>query len=98
MGIAVKEGTPKPDISNIEALKKTLLAVNSVTYPDPAKGGASGIHFASVIDKLGIAEPIKAKSILGANPDFVCVSVAKGEASMCVHQISEIMPVSGVTW
>jgi molybdate transport system substrate-binding protein len=97
VGIAVKEGTPKPDISNIEALKKTLLAVNSVTYPDPAKGGASGIHFASVIDKLGIAEPIKAKSILGANPDFVCVSVAKGEASMCVHQISEIMPVSGVT-
>jgi molybdate transport system substrate-binding protein len=96
VGIAVKEGTPKPDISNAEALKKTLLAVKSVTYPDPAKGGASGIHFAWVIDKLGIAEPIRAKSILGANPDFVCVSVARGEADMCVHQISEIMPVKGV--
>jgi molybdate transport system substrate-binding protein len=97
VGIAVKEGAPKPDISSVEALRKTLLAVQSVTYPDPAKGGASGIHFASVIDTLGIAEPVKAKSILGANPDFVCVSVARGEAAMCAHQISEIMPVSGVT-
>ena len=97
VGIAVKDGTPKPDITSAEALKKTLLAVASVTYPDPAKGGASGIHFASVIDRLGIAEPVRAKSLLGANPDFVCVSVAKGEAAMCVHQISEIMPVKGVT-
>ena len=97
VGIAVKEGDSKPDIANAEALKKTLLAVKSVTYPDPAKGGASGIHFYSVIEKLGIAEPVKAKSILGANPDFVCVAVAKGEVAMCVHQISEIMPVKGVT-
>lgn len=97
VGIAVKEGAPKPDITTPDALKRTLLAASSVTYPDPAKGGASGIHFASVIETLGIAEPVKAKSILGANPDFVCVSVAKGEAEMCVHQISEIIPVSGVT-
>lgn len=97
VGIAVKAGTRKPNISTSAALKKTLLAVKNVTYPDPAKGGASGIHFASVIEKLGIAKEIKAKSILGANPDFVCVSVAKGEAAMCVHQISEIMPVKGVT-
>ena len=97
VGIAVKDGTAKPDISSTEALKQTLLAAKSITYPDPAKGGASGIHFASVIDKLGIAEPIRAKSILGANPDFVCVAVANGEAAMCVHQISEIMPVKGVT-
>lgn len=97
VGIAVKEGTKKPSIATSDALKKTLLAVKNVTYPDPAKGGASGIHFASVIEKLGIAKEVKAKSILGANPDFVCVSVAKGEAAMCVHQISEIIPVKGVT-
>jgi molybdate transport system substrate-binding protein len=96
VGIAVKEGTRKPDISNAEALKKTLLAVKSITYPDPSKGGASGIHFSSVIEKLGIAEPIKAKSILGANP-VVCASVATGEVEMCVHQISEIIPVKGLT-
>jgi molybdate transport system substrate-binding protein len=96
VGIGVKEGAAKPDIASAEALKKSLLAAKSVTYPDPAKGGASGIHFASVIDKLGIAEAIKAKAILGANPDFVCVSVAKEEAELCVHQISEIIPVKGV--
>jgi molybdate transport system substrate-binding protein len=97
VGIGIKTGAPKIDISSAEALKRTLLAAKSVTYPDPAKGGASGIHFATVIDKLGIAAPITAKSILGANPDFVCVSVAKGEAELCVHQISEILPVQGVT-
>jgi molybdate transport system substrate-binding protein len=97
VGVGVKDGAQKPDISNAAALKATLLAAKSVTYPDPAKGGASGIHFAAVMDKLGIAEAIKPKAILGANPDFVCVAVAKGEAELCVHQISEIMPVKGVT-
>jgi molybdate transport system substrate-binding protein len=97
VGIGVKDGAHKPDISSAEALKRSLLAAKSVTYPDPAKGGASGIHFAAVIDKLGIADAIMAKAILGANPDFVCVSVAKGEAELCVHQISEIIPVAGVS-
>lgn len=97
VGIGAREGAPKPDISSAEALKRTLLAVKSVTYPDPARGGASGIHFAKVIEQLGIAQPVKEKSVLGANPDFVCVAVAKGEVELCVHQISEIMPVQGVT-
>lgn len=97
VGIGIREGAAKPDIGNSEALKQTLLRAKSVTYPDPARGGASGIHFATVIDRLGIAQPIKEKSVLGANPDFVCVAVAKGEVELCVHQISEIMPVKGVT-
>lgn len=97
VGIGARDGAPKPDISSPEALKRTLLAAKSVTYPDPARGGASGIHFAKVIDQLGIAQPIRDKSVLGANPDFVCVAVAKGEVELCVHQISEIMPVKGVT-
>jgi molybdate transport system substrate-binding protein len=97
VGIGVREGTSKPDIGSTEALKQTLLSAKSVTYPDPARGGASGIHFNTVIERLGIAEPIRQKAVLGANPDFVCVAVAKGEVEMCVHQISEIMPVKGVT-
>jgi molybdate transport system substrate-binding protein len=97
VGIGVREGAAKPDISSAEALKRTLLAAKSVTYPDPARGGASGIHFAKVIEQLGIAQPIRDKSVLGANPDFVCIAVAKGEVELCVHQISEILPVKGVT-
>jgi molybdate transport system substrate-binding protein len=97
VGIGVREGVSKPDISSTDALKQTLLRAKSVTYPDPARGGASGIHFNTVIERLGIAEPVRQKAVLGANPDFVCVAVAKGEIEMCVHQISEIMPVKGVT-
>jgi molybdate transport system substrate-binding protein len=97
VGIGVREGAAKPDIGTTDALKQTLLSAKSVTYPDPARGGASGIHFNTVIERLGIAEPIRQKAVLGANPDFVCVAVAKGEVEMCVHQISEIMPVKGVT-
>lgn len=97
VGIGAREGAAKPDISNPDALKRTLLAAKSVTYPDPARGGASGIHFAKVIEQLGIAQPIRDKSVLGANPDHVCIAVAKGEVELCAHQISEIMPVKGVT-
>jgi molybdate transport system substrate-binding protein len=97
VGIGVREGAPRPDIGSTDALKQTLLKATSVTYPDPARGGASGIHFANVIERLGIAEAIKQKAVLGANPDFVCVAVAKGEVELCVHQISEITPVKGVT-
>jgi molybdate transport system substrate-binding protein len=97
VGVGAREGSAKPDISSPEALKRTLLAVRSVTYPDPARGGASGIHFAKVIEQLGIAQTVKNKSVLGANPDFVCIAVAKGEVELCVHQISEILPVKGVT-
>ena len=97
VGIGIREGAPKPDISTTDAFKQVILGAKSVTYPDPARGGASGIHFNSVIERLGIAEPVRQKAVLGANPDFVCVAVAKGEVELCVHQISEIMPVKGVT-
>jgi molybdate transport system substrate-binding protein len=66
IGVAVRAGVPKPDISSAEALKRTLLAAKSIVYTDPAIGGASGIHFEKVIDRLGIAKEIKAKSILNA--------------------------------
>jgi molybdate transport system substrate-binding protein len=94
VAIAVKAGAPKPDISSADALKRSLLAAKSIVYADPAKGGASGVYFAQVIDKLGIAEQLKAKTILvpGAQSGDV---VAKGEAEIGVAQASEIVPVSG---
>jgi molybdate transport system substrate-binding protein len=82
VGIGVREGASKPDIASTEAFKQAMLMAKSVTYPDPARGGASGIHFNSVIERLGIAEPIRQKAVLGANPDFVCVSVANGEVEL----------------
>ena len=60
--IAVKAGAPKPDISTPEALKRTLLAARAISYTDPKAGGASGIHFAKVLEQMGIADEINAKN------------------------------------
>ena len=96
VGVGVKEGAPKPDISTPEALKKTLLAAKSLVYVDPAQGATSGIHFASVLQKLGIADAVKSKTILWPG-GYAAEAVAKGDAEIVVHQISEILPVKGVT-
>jgi molybdate transport system substrate-binding protein len=92
----VKEGAPKPDISSVDAFKKTLLAAKSVAYIDPAAGGSSGIYVAGLLDKLGIAADVKPKAKLipgGA----VAEHIARGEAEIGIHQISEILPVKGIT-
>jgi molybdate transport system substrate-binding protein len=96
IGVAVREGAPRPDISTPEAFKQTVLAAKSIVYVDPARGATSGIHFASVLDRLGIADAVKGKTVLVPG-GFAAESVAKGEAELCVHQISEIIPVKGVT-
>ena len=96
IGVVVKEGAAKPDISTDEAFKKALLAAQSIAYIDPAAGGSSGIYVARMLEKLGIAGEMKGKSRLipgGA----VAEHIAKGEAELGIHQISEILPVRGVT-
>src|ERR1044072_4449772 len=65
MGVAVLKGAPKPDISTPEAFKRALLAAKAVAYTDPASGGASGVHMAKVLDRLGIAAEVKARAKLG---------------------------------
>jgi molybdate transport system substrate-binding protein len=96
MGVGVREGAPKPDISTPDAFKQALLAARSLTYVDPAQGATSGIHFAGLLQKFGIADAVKPKTTLvpGGYPAEL---VAKGEVEMVVHQISEIVPVRGVT-
>jgi molybdate transport system substrate-binding protein len=94
VGISVRKGAPKPDISTPEALKRTLLSARAVAYSDPAGGGASGIHFSKVLERLGIAEQIKPKAKLGQGvPNGE--AVARGEADLAVQQIPELLPVAG---
>lgn len=96
MGVGVREGAPKPDISSLDAFKRALLEAKSIVYVDPASGATSGTHFAAVLQKLDLAEALKPKTRLvpGGYPAEL---VAKGEVDMVVHQISEIVPVKGVT-
>jgi len=55
---------PLPEISTPEALKRALLSAKSLVYMDPSKGGSSGIHFAKVVDQMGIADALKNKTVL----------------------------------
>ncbi len=95
VGVVVKAGAPLPDISTVDAFKRTLLAAKSVAYIDPAAGGSSGIYVARLLERLGIASAVNAKAKLiqgGAVTDHI----ADGEAAIGIHQISEILPVQGV--
>jgi len=96
MGVGVRDGAPQPDLSSVDAFKRALLEAKSIVYVDPASGATSGVHFASVLQKLGVAEAVKPKTTLvpGGYPAEL---VAKGEVDLVVHQISEIVPVKGVT-
>jgi molybdate transport system substrate-binding protein len=96
VGVGVREGGPIPDISTPDAFKQTLLAAKSIVYVDPAQGATSGIHFASVLRRMGIADQVKDKSILWPG-GYAAEAVQKGQAEIVVHQISEILPVKGVT-
>lgn len=96
VGVGVKEGAPKPDISTIEAFKQALLSAKAVAYIDPASGGSSGIYVDKLLERLGIAENVRPKAKLkkgGHAADFV----ASGEAEIVLQQMSEILPVKGVS-
>src|ERR1700754_1323818 len=96
VGVMVKAGAPKPDISSVEAFKQALLKAKSVGYIDPASGGSSGIYVADLLVKLGIADQIKPKAKLQKGGP-VSDLVSAGEAEIGIHQIGEIMGQPGVT-
>jgi molybdate transport system substrate-binding protein len=92
IGMAVKAGAPKPDISTVDALKRTLLAAKSIAYSD----SASGVYLSSeLFPKLGIAEQIKGKT-RKIEADPVGGVVASGEFEIGFQQISELRPVKGI--
>ena len=70
LAVAVRTGTPKPDIGSSEALKRTLLAAKSIGYSDPARGGGIGRQATQVIERLGIANELKAKTVLTPAGEF----------------------------
>ena len=90
--MAVKAGAPKPDISTVDALKRTLLAAKSIAYSD----SASGVYLSTeLFPKLGIADQIKGKS-RKIEADPVGEVVARGEIEIGFQQISELRPVKGI--
>ena len=94
IGVAVNEKAPSPDISTVDAFKKTLLAAKSVVYIDP-KVGTSGKHVAQILQQLGISEEVNRKTTFGQG-GYITEPVGRGEIELGIHQISEILPVKGV--
>ena len=93
VGVAVRKGAARPDISTPEALRRALLAARSISYTNPAFGGASGVHFGKVLERLGIAEEMKAKTRFPPQGGFTAHLLASGEADLAVQQIGELISV-----
>ena len=97
VGVSVRAGAAKPDISSVEAVRRSLRAAKSIVYGDPAKGGASGVHFVRVLEKLGIVEEMKPKTILVPLAGAAEV-VARGEAEIAVSQTIDLIRVAGADY
>ena len=95
VGIAVKAGAPKPDISTPEALKRALLAAKSIAYSEPSAGGASGVYFAKLLERMGIAEQMKLKTKYPPPGGFSANLLMTGEAELAVQQKPELLHVAG---
>lgn len=96
IGAAVRKGAPVPDISTPEALRRTLAAVASLTYMDPARG-TSGRHFDEVVlPRLGLRDEVRAKARFGEG-GYIAEKVARGEVEIAFHQMTELLPVEGIT-
>jgi molybdate transport system substrate-binding protein len=96
VGVMVKSGANKPDISTVDAFKKAVLEAKSISFIDPASGGSSGIYVEKLLDRLGIADQVRPKEKLKQG-GYVADYVESGEAELGIHQISEILPHAGVT-
>lgn len=92
LGVAVKAGARRPDISSPQSFADMLISVNKVAY---SEGGASGIYFAGLIERLGIADAVRANAIT-IPAGFTAEKIVTGEAEVAIQQISELMSVPGI--
>lgn len=90
IGVAVRQGAPKPDVSTAEAVKRTLLSAKSVSYPDSKGGAAAGVTFEEVVKKLGIAEQIAPRLRRAQGGAAAMAMVAKGEVEIGFTFMSEM--------
>ncbi|MGY3445944.1 MULTISPECIES: substrate-binding domain-containing protein [unclassified Bradyrhizobium] len=92
VGVAVKAGVAHPDIATEAALRAALLGARAVAY---SRLGASGILFARLIERLGIAEAINARAVI-IPMGFTAEKLVSGEADLAIQQISELKQVGGI--
>ena len=94
IGVAIKQGAPVPDISTVEAWKKSLLAARAIAYTDPASGGTAGTYLANLFEKMGIAAELKPKTVL-VKGGLAGEKLLTGEADIAMQPSSELLAVPG---
>jgi len=96
IGVVIRAGAPKPDVSSVEAFKRTLLAAKSFGYVDPAGGAAPSIPIANMFERIGIAADLKAKAKFVPNGRSLYEAIVKQEVEIGVYIINEIVTTPGV--
>jgi len=92
LGLMIKAGARKPDVSSVDAFTRTLLGARGITY---VPSGASGVAFLATVEKLGIGDAVKANARPAASVDEVNANITSGVAEFGVLPVSEILPVAG---
>jgi len=95
IGVAVREGQPTIDISSPDALKQRLLAAKAIAYIDPVAGGQAGAAMVGLLQRLGITEQMKNKTVHGKTGAESVQKMVAGEADIAISFISEILPIKG---
>jgi molybdate transport system substrate-binding protein len=91
-GVAVRAGAPKPNVATPDAFKAALLAAKTVGYSQ----GPSGVHFMTVLARLGITDQVKAKGVVPPLGSRVGTLIAEGKAEIGVQQITELLQIPGI--
>lgn len=97
IGVAVPLNAPKPAISTVDDFKAMLHSEAKIAYIDPKSGGSSGIYLTGLFDKLGVSDEVARKSVL-VNGGLVGTKLIDGEATIAIHQISELLAVKGIQY
>src|SRR5262249_21499024 len=96
VGVAVRTGAPKPDISSADAVKRLLLGSNAISYPNAASGAAAGVSLNETLQKLGIADAMKPRIKIAQGGSVAMELLANGEVDFGLTFISEIITEPGV--
>jgi molybdate transport system substrate-binding protein len=94
IGIAVRKGAPRPDVSSAEALKRALMAAKSIGYST----GPSGVYLSGLFERMGIAEAVNAKTRRAPSGTMIGSIIASGEAEIGFQQVSELIHIAGIDY
>lgn len=98
LGVAIRTGAAKPDLSSAEALRALLLSADKIAYIDPNGGGTAGPAFEKIFVSLGVADAVHAKAVLGKTGKEIVTAVASGSATIGMTQASELVGANGVAF